>query len=66
MPDFKSKSEETKTGVSYTFEAFRQKKNIMAYVDVMRRMLLKILGFSKCMGEGGDRASWMFMQRKIT
>lgn len=53
VPDFKSKSEETKTGVSYTFEAFRQKKNIMAYVDVMRRMLLKILGFSKCMGEGG-------------
>ena len=45
VPNFKAKAEEpASVKVSYTIDAFKQKKHIIAYVDVMRKMLLKTLG----------------------
>lgn len=52
VPDFKTKAESQTAVVSYTFEAFRQKKNIMGYVDVMKRMLLKNFGKKIASDEG--------------
>ena len=50
IPNFKAPSDEPKTAVSYTIEAFRNKKIVMQYVDVMKRMLFKNLGGRDVLG----------------
>ena len=49
VPSFKAGAEEQKqtTKVSFTVEAFRNRRNVMLYVDVMNRMLAKSLGHGR-------------------
>ena len=49
VPDFSKKnqteSDQPSVSVSYTPEAFRQRKNVLQYVEVMRRLLQKMLAW---------------------